>query len=150
VRKFASAEVLVQIKVAVPFSTVVAASPPPLSGMCVACPSGFSTPNSFPSAGHRQVGRLHLLPDGRATCLGGGAGLLSYFLGGGISLVASAHLLAAAGGAGLLEVDVNPNPLRNAFDAAYVAGQTAAFAILAGLMHRPPWRWRTTPAGANA
>ena len=39
-----------------------------------------------------------------------------HFLGGGIGLVASAHLLAAAGGDGLLEVDVNPNTLRDAFD----------------------------------
>ncbi|WP_220475219.1 mandelate racemase/muconate lactonizing enzyme family protein [Paracoccus onubensis] len=37
-----------------------------------------------------------------------------HFLGGGIGLIASAHVLAAAGGAGLLEVDVNPNPLRDA------------------------------------
>jgi L-alanine-DL-glutamate epimerase-like enolase superfamily enzyme len=35
-----------------------------------------------------------------------------HFLGGGIGLLASAHLLAAAGGDGRLEVDVNPNPLR--------------------------------------
>lgn len=41
-----------------------------------------------------------------------------HFLGGGIGLAASAHLLAAAGGEGLLEVDVNANPLRDAFDAA--------------------------------
>ncbi len=34
-------------------------------------------------------------------------------LGGGIGLVASAHLLAATGGDGLLEIDVNPNPLRD-------------------------------------
>ena len=39
-----------------------------------------------------------------------------HFLGGGIGLIASGHLLAAAGGDGLLEVDVNPNPLRDAFD----------------------------------
>ncbi len=39
-----------------------------------------------------------------------------HFLGGGIGLIASAHLLAAAGGDGLLEVDVNPNPLRDAFN----------------------------------
>ena len=46
-----------------------------------------------------------------------GAGLryCPHFLGGGIGLIASAHLLAAAGGDGLLEVDVNPNPLRDAF-----------------------------------
>jgi len=35
-----------------------------------------------------------------------------HFLGGGIGLLASAHLLAAAGGDGLLEIDANPNPLR--------------------------------------
>ena len=35
-----------------------------------------------------------------------------HYLGGGIGLLASAHLLAASGAAGLLEMDVNPNPLR--------------------------------------
>jgi L-alanine-DL-glutamate epimerase-like enolase superfamily enzyme len=36
-----------------------------------------------------------------------------HFLGSGVGLAASAHLLAAAGGDGLLEIDVNPNPLRS-------------------------------------
>jgi len=35
-----------------------------------------------------------------------------HYLGGGIGLLASAHILAAAGGNGLLELDINPNPLR--------------------------------------
>ncbi len=35
-----------------------------------------------------------------------------HFLGGGIGLLASGHLLAASGGEGLLEIDANPNPLR--------------------------------------
>lgn len=35
-----------------------------------------------------------------------------HFLGGGIGLAASAHLLAAVGGGGLLEIDSNANPLR--------------------------------------
>lgn len=35
-----------------------------------------------------------------------------HFLGAGVGLLASAHLLAAAGGDGMLEVDANPNPLR--------------------------------------
>ena len=35
-----------------------------------------------------------------------------HYLGGGIGLLASAHLLAAAGGDGVLEIDSNPNPLR--------------------------------------
>ena len=51
-----------------------------------------------------------------------------HFLGGGIGLIASGHLLAAVGGDGMLEVDVNPNPLRDAFDAAGVQG-SGLFAI---------------------
>jgi len=35
-----------------------------------------------------------------------------HYLGGGIGLMASAHLLAASSQDGLLEMDVNPNPLR--------------------------------------
>ena len=35
-----------------------------------------------------------------------------HYLGGGVGLLASAHLLAAAGGDGLLEIDANANPLR--------------------------------------
>jgi L-alanine-DL-glutamate epimerase-like enolase superfamily enzyme len=38
-----------------------------------------------------------------------------HFLGGGIGLVASAHLLAGSGGGGWLEVDSNTNPLREDF-----------------------------------
>jgi L-alanine-DL-glutamate epimerase-like enolase superfamily enzyme len=38
-----------------------------------------------------------------------------HFLGGGIGLLASAHLLAVSGGGGLLEVDSNDNPLRDGF-----------------------------------
>ena len=37
-----------------------------------------------------------------------------HFLGGGVGLAASAHLLAAVGGDGLLEIDANDNPLRGA------------------------------------
>ena len=37
-----------------------------------------------------------------------------HYLGAGIGLAASAHLLAAAGGDGMLEIDANPNPLRSA------------------------------------
>ncbi len=35
-----------------------------------------------------------------------------HYLGAGIGLLASAHLLAAVGGDGILEIDANPNPLR--------------------------------------
>jgi len=37
-----------------------------------------------------------------------------HYLGAGVGLLASAHLLAAVGGQGLLEIDSNPNPLRSA------------------------------------
>jgi L-alanine-DL-glutamate epimerase-like enolase superfamily enzyme len=40
-----------------------------------------------------------------------------HYLGGGIGLLASAHLLAAVGGDGLLEIDSNPNPLRSLLSA---------------------------------
>ena len=43
-----------------------------------------------------------------------GATYCPHYLGGGIGLLASAHLLAAVGGRGMLEVDVNDNPLRDA------------------------------------
>ncbi len=38
-----------------------------------------------------------------------------HWLGGGVGLVASLHLLAAVGGSGVLEVDANPNVLRDVF-----------------------------------
>jgi L-alanine-DL-glutamate epimerase-like enolase superfamily enzyme len=38
-----------------------------------------------------------------------------HYLGGGIGLLASAHLLAGVGGDGLLEMDANDNPLRDRF-----------------------------------
>jgi L-alanine-DL-glutamate epimerase-like enolase superfamily enzyme len=44
--------------------------------------------------------------------LGHGMRFCPHYLGGGIGLLASAHLLAAVGGDGMLEVDSNPNPLR--------------------------------------
>ena len=46
--------------------------------------------------------------------LAAGRRFCPHCLGGGISLLASAHLLAAAGGDGLLEIDANDNPLRDA------------------------------------
>lgn len=51
------------------------------------------------------------LPTARRI-LAAGVRFCPHYLGGGVGLLASAHLLAAAGGGGLLEVDANPNPLR--------------------------------------
>ena len=44
--------------------------------------------------------------------LGAGLRYCPHYLGGGVGLLASAHLLAAVGGDGLLEIDANPNALR--------------------------------------
>lgn len=52
------------------------------------------------------------LPVARAVRAAGRC-FFPHYLGGGIGLLASAHLLAAAGGDGRLEVDVNENPLRD-------------------------------------
>lgn len=57
-------------------------------------------------------------PVAQAT-LASGLGYCPHYLGGGIGLLASAHLLAAVGGEGLLEIDVNPNPLREALAQPY-------------------------------
>jgi L-alanine-DL-glutamate epimerase-like enolase superfamily enzyme len=45
--------------------------------------------------------------------LAAGRSFCPHYLGGGIGLLASAHLLAAAGGGGMLEVDANENALRS-------------------------------------
>lgn len=45
--------------------------------------------------------------------LGAGLRVCPHWLGGGVGLAASLHLLAAVGGDGLVEVDANPNPLRS-------------------------------------
>lgn len=50
-----------------------------------------------------------------------GARYCPHFPGGGFGLAASAALLAAADGEGVLEVDVNPNPLREAFEICQVS-----------------------------
>lgn len=58
-----------------------------------------------------------------------------HFLGGGIGLAASAEILAAVGGPGLLEVDVNPNPLRSAFSLAGIDRTTGRWQLSTGPGH---------------
>jgi L-alanine-DL-glutamate epimerase-like enolase superfamily enzyme len=72
------------------------------------------------------------LPVARAA-LKAGLAYCPHFLGGGIGLAASAHLLAAAGGPGLLEIDANPNPLREAFAQARPSGGALLLTGDAGL-----------------
>lgn len=65
-----------------------------------------------------------------------------HFLGGGIGLMASAHLLAAAGGDGLLEIDTNPNPDRDAIigNALPVAGGAVQLSEAPGIGIEPDWQ----------
>lgn len=58
-----------------------------------------------------------------------------HYLGGGIGLLASAHLLAGIGGNGLLEIDANHNPLRDDFcgPVAKVTDGTITLTDLPGL-----------------
>lgn len=69
---------------------------------------GVIQPDLAKWGGHslcREVARAAMAA-GRRFC--------PHYLGGGIGLLHSAHLLSAMGGDGLLEVDNNPNPLREA------------------------------------
>jgi D-galactarolactone cycloisomerase len=74
--------------------------------------------------------------------LGAGITYCPHFLGSGIGLMASAHLLAAAGGGGLLEIDVNPNPHRDALigDALPLVSGGVQLSEAAGIGIEPDWR----------
>ena len=98
--------------------TLAAASPIPLAG-------GENLYGEAAFVGAIKTGALAVIqPDvtkwgGISGCLpvakrilAAGRRYCPHHLGAGIGVVASAHLLAAAGGDGLLEVDSNPNPLR--------------------------------------
>ncbi len=85
--------------------------------------AGFSSYESAIASGHIHYVQPDLAKWGGITgclevaraALRAGRVYCPHFLGGGVGLAASAHLLAAVGGAGLLEVDTNPNPLRESF-----------------------------------
>lgn len=60
-------------------------------------------------------GGLSISADLARDILKAGKTFCPHYLGGGIGLLASAHLLAGVGGEGWLEVDANDNPLRDGF-----------------------------------
>lgn len=64
-----------------------------------------------------------------------------HYLGGGIGLIASAHALAAVGGDGRLEVDCNPNPLREHLATPFpaIASGTMTLPSGPGLGVVPDW-----------
>ncbi|PQO23509.1 mandelate racemase [Rhodobacteraceae bacterium WD3A24] len=100
------------------WAALAAASPIPL-----AAGENFTSAAQFAEAARGDVLAV-IQPDlakwgGPARCLeagrqalAGGKRYCPHYLGGGVGLIASAHVLAAAGGDGMLEIDANPNPLR--------------------------------------
>jgi D-galactarolactone cycloisomerase len=84
--------------------------------------AGFESFDAAISDGHLAVLQPDVAKWGGITgchevakrALAAGRTFCPHFLGGGIGLLASANLLAAVKGDGLLEVDVNANPLRDA------------------------------------
>lgn len=75
-----------------------------------------------------------------------------HFLGGGIGLLASGHLLAASGGDGLLEIDANPNPLRTLLSGnlATIDGGRARLGASPGLGVTPDLRQLAHAAACGA
>jgi L-alanine-DL-glutamate epimerase-like enolase superfamily enzyme len=97
---------------------LLGSAPPPLAGgENIADEDGFS---AAVAAGILSVIQPDLAKWGGFTmcapvareALAAGRRFCPHYLGGGIGLLASAHLLAGVGGDGMLEVDINPNPLR--------------------------------------
>lgn len=103
------------------WAALAAAGPHPLAGGENLV--GFDEFDAAIDSAHLRVFQPDIIKWGGITgCLrvgrrvrAAGSRYCPHFLGGGIGLQASANLLAAVGGDGLLEVDVNPNPLREAF-----------------------------------
>lgn len=96
------------------------------AGMPLAAGENIASREEFQQALAEDVLGV-VLPDiakwgGLTVCAGLARDILSagktfcpHYLGGGIGLLASAHLLAGIGGDGWLEVDANDNPLRDRF-----------------------------------
>jgi D-galactarolactone cycloisomerase len=105
--------------------------------------AGFTDFDAAIAAGHIDIFQPDIAKWGGFTgcrhvaqmALKSGKTYCPHFLGGGIGLLASAHLLAAVGGPGLLETDVNPNPLRDDFAGAgqHIIDGTMALAQTPGL-----------------
>jgi L-alanine-DL-glutamate epimerase-like enolase superfamily enzyme len=68
------------------------------------------------------------VPVGRRTLVAG-VRFCPHWLGGGIGLAASMHLLAAVGGDGMVEVDANANPLRSLMAGNFVSVSNGSMAM---------------------
>ena len=93
---------------------------PLAAGENIASQAGFAEVLSEPNLGVVQPdiakwGGLSACAGIARDILASGKMFCPHYLGAGIGLLASAHLLAGVGGDGLLEVDCNENPLRDRF-----------------------------------
>lgn len=104
---------------------LAAASPLPLAGgENMRSTAAFAEATSGPVFGVVQPdvckwGGLTRCREVATAVLAAGKRYCPHYLGGGIGLMASAHLLAAVGGDGMLEVDCNANPLREMLATPY-------------------------------
>ncbi len=87
---------------------------------------GILQPDAAKWGGHSGC-----LPVAKAA-LAAGRSYCPHYLGGGLGLLHSLHLLAAVRGSGLLEVDANPNPLREGVLGDVFAVADGAVALPAG------------------
>ena len=87
-------------------------------------------------------GLTKCVPLGRKI-IDAGVNYCPHYLGGGIGLVASAHALAATSGDGMLEVDINANPLRSELvgDMLTTTPGMATLSTNAGLGVEPDLEW---------
>jgi len=90
-------------------------------------------------------GLTKCVPLGRRI-IGASLNYCPHYLGGGLGLIAYAHALAAAGGDGMLEVDINSNPLRSELVGDMLSGTPgmATLSTKAGLGVEPDLGWLKT------
>lgn len=107
------------------------------AGENLATASGFNEAVSSQALGFLQpdICKWGGLSGGLAVARAAEAAGVTYcphFLGGGVGLIASAHLLAAVGGAGLLEVDGSENPLLEVLSGRGLALEDGMFPLPGG------------------
>lgn len=101
------------------WAPLVAAGAPPLAGgENLASEAAFEAALDADVLGVIQPdvakwGGISLCASVARNAMAAGRTYCPHYLGGGVGLLASAHLLAGVGGGGMLEVDINPNALRD-------------------------------------
>ena len=132
---------------------VEAGAPPLAGGENIASEGGFEAALSAGMLGVIQPdvakwGGITMCVRVARAALAAGKVYGPHYLGGGIGLLASAHLLAGVGGTGKLEIDVNPNPLRDGCcgplaqvrEGVVTLGEEPGLGVVPDLEAWAPWR----------